>query len=431
MKSIWQEEVKLPSFDRLEGDISTEVAIVGGGIAGVLVAYMLKKENVPCVVLEKERIGQKTTAHTTGKITAQHGLIYDKIIRRYGKEFAEGYYLANTYALEKYREISAEADCDFEIRDNYVYSTKNRAMLENEMRALEKINVPALLYDSIDLPLETKGAVSFKNQAQFHPLKFLSHIARDLEIYEHTHVTKIEDGMLFFDKGRVKAQKIVVATHFPIIKGRGLYFLKMYQHRSYVLGLKGASMALGMYVDEDKSGLSFRDYKNYLLLGGGGRRTGKKDGGMPALKSIKDEIYPEARVDYSYAAEDCITLDGMPYIGKYSSKKSEILVATGFNKWGMSGAMLSAELLLDGIRGTKNDFSEIFSPQRRILHPELLTNIFESTKNLLTPTAPRCTHLGCALKWNKDEHTWDCPCHGSRFADDGRLLEGPANRDLK
>lgn len=430
MRSVWQDGVRMPTFSKLEGEHKTEVAIIGGGIAGILLAHRLEAAGVPYVLVERGRIACGTTAHTTGKITAQHGLIYSKIAKKYTGDWARGYYQASRLACEEYRKLAQSAECDLEERDSYVYSTKDRAKLEAEASVLCKLGIPCDLTDDTELPIKTVGAVRMPAQAQFNPLKLLSSISGELNIYENTHVTQLDGGVLHFDGGSLSANTVVVATHFPFINTSGLYFAKMYQHRSYVLGLSGAPIPQGMYVDEDKSGLSFRGYKDMLLLGGGGHRTGKSGGGLAALGRIKEELYPNAVEKYSFAAQDCITLDSMPYVGRYSSKHSNVFCATGFNKWGMSGAMLSAILLCDAIRGVENPYSEIFAPDRSILHPELLLNIFESAKNLLRPTAPRCSHLGCALRWNAAEHSWDCPCHGSRFTEEGALLENPANRDL-
>ena len=126
-----------------------------------------------------------------------------------------------------------------------------------------------------------------------------------------------------------------------------------------------------------------------------------------------------------------MTLDGIPYVGKYSRRSHELYVATGFNKWGMTSAMVASMILCDLLLGKENPYSDIFTPQRSSFHPQLAVNILESTINLLKPTAPRCSHMGCALKWNPYEHSWDCPCHGSRFDEDGKLLENPAKGDLK
>ena len=123
-----------------------------------------------------------------------------------------------------------------------------------------------------------------------------------------------------------------------------------------------------------------------------------------------------------------MSLDEIPYIGNYSKNTPDLYVATGFNKWGMTSAMVSAMILSDMIPGKKNDYAEVFNPSRSILKPQLFINGFESAINLLTPTTRRCPHLGCALKWNKAEHSWDCPCHGSRFSEDGKVLDNPANK---
>ena len=225
--------------------------------------------------------------------------------------------------------------------------------------------------------------------------------------------------------------KIIVTTHFPILNKHGSYFLKLYQHRSYVLALKGAQHLDGMYVDEDKKGLSFRTYGDLLLLGGGSHRTGKKGGNWHELEEFARKYYPSARVVSKWATQDCMSLDGVPYIGQYSKNTPDLYVATGFNKWGMSSSMVSAMILSDLVQGKPNEYAQVFSPSRSILRPQLAINALESTVGLLTPTAPRCPHLGCALKYNKAEHSWDCPCHGSRFSESGELINNPATDDKR
>lgn len=431
MKSVWTEGVSLPGFDKLIGEKRCEVAIIGGGMAGILTSYFLHKEGVDYVLLEKGKLASATTANTTAKITVQTGLVYDKILRKYGALKAQGYYLAGCRALEKYREIAEGADCDLETRDNLVYSLRDRKKLEREMRALEIIGAGAELEESLPLPFDTAGAVSFSRQAQFHPLKFVSGISKGLRAFENSHVTRIENGVIYTKEGKVFADKIIIATHFPFIDRRGLYFLKMYQHRSYVLGLRGTTGVDAMYVDESGDGLSFRSYGDILLLGGGGHRTGERGGGYDRLRDFAREYYPNASESYAFAAEDPITADSVSYIGPYYPGSDRLFVATGFNKWGMIGSMISAMLLTDYVTGRKNPYFEVFSPNRSILHPELVPHILKTVKNLLIPTAPRCSHLGCALKWNKYEHTWDCACHGSRFDGDGNVLDGPANKEIK
>ena len=431
MESIWQKEVQLPSFPKLNGDTSTDVLIIGGGVAGILTAYFLKQNSVDCILVEKHRICSGTTGHTTAKITYQHGLIFHKLIKSGGVETARKYFEANRFAFAKYTELCEKVDCDYEIKDNYVYSVSNRKKLENELTTLEKIGYEAEYEENLLLPFPTVGAVKFANQAQFHPLKFLSVIAKDLPIYENTFVKEMRGNTAITDCGKITAKTVIVATHFPFINKHGSFFLKLYQHRSYVLALENAQDVGGMYVDESKTGLSFRNYGKYLLLGGGGHRTGKKGGNWTELRYFAEQYYSTAREHCYWAAQDCMSLDEMPYIGRYSSNTTRLYTTTGFNKWGMTGAMLSAILLSDMVIGKQNEYTDIFSPSRCILKPQLFVNCLESAVNLLSFTGRRCPHLGCALHWNAAEHSWDCACHGSRFAENGRVLDNPANDDIR
>ena len=216
-----------------------------------------------------------------------------------------------------------------------------------------------------------------------------------------------------------------------MLNKHGLYPLKLYQHRSYVIALKGAQNVGGMYVDESNTGLSFRNYGDLLLLGGGGHRTGKKGGCWQELEAFAHQHYKNAEIIGKWATQECMTLDGVPYIGQYSKSIPDVFVATGFNKWGMTNAMVAAELLCDLVQCKANPYTTVFDPSRTLLRPQLAVNTFDSLVGLLTPTAPRCSHLGCALKYNRIEHTWDCPCHGSRFTEEGQLIDNPATDDKK
>lgn len=429
MDSLWKKDIKFPSFPEIGGNVNTDVLIIGCGIAGILTAYILKQEGIDYILVEKNRICSGTTQNTTAKITFQHSLIYSKIMRSYGEETARAYLLANREAFNLLCRLCEKVDCDFEIKNNNVYS-KDYKKLEDEMTALERIGFNAQFIESVPLPVETKGAVCFENQAQFHPLKFLSAIAKELNIFENSFVKEMKGTTAITDKAEIKAKNVIVTTHFPFINKHGLFSLKLYQHRSYVIALENAQDVNGMYVDESETGLSFRNYKNYLLLGGGGHRTGKQGGNWKELQEFTKENYPGAQERFNWAAQDCMTLDNMPYIGNYSPNTPNLYTASGFCKWGMTGAMLSAMLLKDKIIGRQNDYSEFFRPDRSILHPQLFVNGFESVTNLLTFSKKRCPHLGCALKWNSAEHSWDCPCHGSRFDEGGKNLDNPANGNM-
>ncbi len=431
MKSIWNDGVKKYQFEPLNSDIKTDVLIIGGGLCGILCAYMIKEAGVDCALVEADKICAGITNDTTAKITFQHGLIYDKLIEKYGIEKAQHYYISQKDAFHKLTTLASKSDDDFEWCNSFVYSMKDRNIIEKEVMALNKIGCDAKFCTDTELPFDVAGAVKIENQAKFHPLKFAYAIANDLKIYENTKVVELAPHTAITNNGKITASKIIVATHFPLIDKHGGYFLKMYQHRSYVVALKNATNIKDMYVDEDEEGLSFRSYNDLMLLGGGSHRTGGKGGNWTELERFAQQYYPEAKKVARWATQDCMTLDSVPYIGKYSKSTPDLYVATGFNKWGMTSSMLSAMILTDLICGRKSECADIYSPSRSIWHPQLAVNIFESVKGLLRPTTPRCPHMGCALKYNKQEHSWDCPCHGSRFEKNGNIINNPATEDMK
>ena len=426
MDSIWTQTVQLPEFESLRSDLKTDVLVIGGGLAGVLCALRLAQSGVNYALVEANRIGGGITKNTTAKITSQHGLIYDKLIREFGVERARLYLEANQKALEDYRALCQGISCGFEEKDAFVYSLDGRKKLDRELNALNKLGFDAEFARDIPLPFPTAGAVKFPRQAQFHPLKFAAAIAKDLPIFEHTKVLELAPCAARTSGGTVQAEAIIIATHFPLLNKHGGYFLKLYQHRSYVLALEGAPDVGGMFLDENETGLSFRNYAGQLLLGGGSHRTGKQGGGWRELEQFARRAYPEARITARWAAQDCMTLDGVPYIGQYSKGAAGLYVATGFQKWGMTSSMAAAMLLTDLVQDRDNPYMAVFGPSRSVLRPQLAGNGLESVLSLLTPTTPRCPHMGCALKYNPQEHSWDCPCHGSRFGENGKLLDNPA-----
>lgn len=431
MGSIWTENALLPHFGALEGDVKTDVLIIGGGITGLMCAYFLEEKGIDYILVEGRTICEGVTKNTTAKITSQHGLVYKKMLDSIGMEKARMYLEANQEAVSMYYRLCKDIACDFEKKTAYVYSLDNRQILEDEAEVLHRMGSDAYVTEVSELPFPTVGAVCFEHQAQFHPLKFISHIARNLKIYEHSFVREFVEHTAVTDHGKITFDRAVFATHFPIDNKHGMYFLKMYQNRSYVIALKNAVKMNGMYIDEAKGGMSFRGYGDYLLLGGGAHRTGKKGGCWQELRDFAGRYYPSSTEEYYWAAQDCMTLDGIPYIGPYSGNMPDCYVATGFNKWGMTSSMMAGMILSDMIAGKENPYAQVFCPSRSMMKPQLFINGWEAVTNLLTVARKRCPHLGCALKWNEVEHTWDCPCHGSRFDEDGNLLNNPANGGLK
>ena len=431
INAIWQNDITMPVFPKLEHDLKTDVLIVGGGMAGILCAYKLAVQGVDYALIEADRICCGVTRNTTAKLTSQHGLIYDKLIRMHGKEAARRYWEANEVAIKEYERLAKSIDCDFQRADNYIYAKDDFQKIQKEKNALDRLGIPADLIKVTPLPFPVAGTIRFGDQAQFHPLKFASVIAKDLHIYEHTPAREFADNVVTTDYGKITAKKIIVTTHFPLLNKHGAYFLKLYQQRSYVLALENAGKLDGMYLDAEEKGLSFRNFGDLLLLGGGGHRTGKQGGGWRELEAFARKHYPNGKEICRWATQDCMSLDGIPYIGQYSKGTPELYVATGFNKWGMTTSMVAAMILSDLVQGKENPYAYTFRTNRPILRKQLFANAVETTVNLITPTRPRCPHLGCALKWNKQEHSWDCPCHGSRFDANGMLLDNPATGNLK
>lgn len=421
----------MPGFPQLDRDLHTDVLIIGGGLAGLLCAWNMTRAGIDCTLIEEKRIMQGVSCRTTAKITSQHGLFYGKLLKALGPERARMYWKINEDALGAYRQLSEAADFDFEPQTNYVYETDGIEKLETEISACEKLMIPVQWESSLPLPFPVSAALSFANQAQFHPLKFASHISSGLRIYENTKAISFMGKKVKTEKGTITAEKIVVATHFPMLNKHGSYFLKLYQQRSYVVALENIDKINGMYLDCAENGLSVRSADQWLLLGGGGHRTGKQGPGWRFPEGVAAKYYPQAKIAARWATQDCMSLDGMPYIGQYSKATPDLYVATGFQKWGMSTSMVAAMILTDLVLERDNPYASLFSPSRSMMHKQLFINGIDAALNLIKPTRPRCPHLGCALRWNPVEHSWDCPCHGSRFDQDGKLLNNPATDDLK
>lgn len=431
LDSIWEKEVQLPRFPQLEGDLSTDVLIIGGGLAGLLCCWKLTKEGISCTLIEQNRIMHGVSGRTTAKITSQHGMIYGNLLRNLGAEKAQMYWRANEEGLNDLRKIAETVPCDFQSQTSYLYQTDGIEKIEKEMAAYEQLGIPARWDTSPALPFPVAGAICFMDQGQFHPLKFASYVSAGLSIYENTKAIAFLGNRVQTPKGTITAKKIIVATHFPMLNKHGFYYLKLYQQRSYVIAMENPEKIDGMYLDCAENGLSVRSAGQWLLLGGGGHRTGKQGLGWKLPEMYAGNYFPSAKFVSRWATQDCMTLDGMPYIGQYGNSTPDIYVATGFQKWGMSTSMIAAKILTDLVQGKENIYAPLFAPGRSMMHKQLFINSMDALVNLVRPVKPRCPHLGCALRWNSAEHSWDCPCHGSRFSQDGKVLNNPATDDLK
>ena len=427
---LWENDVRMPEFPRLKGDTETEVLIIGGGIAGILCAHMLQKRGVDHLLLEGRRICRGTTRGTTAVITAQHGSIYTKLIKKFGREKAKVYLDANMAAVGIFEKMADKIDCDFVIKPSYVYSRNENRCLKVEAAVARELGAAAAFTEDTGLPFETAGAVRFDNMAQFHPLKFLAEISRSLNIRENTFVEGVKGNTAYTKGGKIKAGKIVFASHYPFVNTRGLYPLKLYQKRSFAIALENAPQLAGTYAEDSDKGIYLRNYRDLLIIGGGDHRTGASDDGFRIVREFVAEHFPDAKKTYAWAAQDCMSLDDVPYAGKYCLSEDNWYVITGFNEWGMTSAMNAAVVIADMITGQENEFAKAFAPDRSIASMQLLNNIGTTLKNFCVPGGKRCTHLGCRLNENAEEKSWDCQCHGSRFDFDGHVADNPAMKNL-
>lgn len=491
MESIWQENKKNKEDNQLKENKKTKVCIIGGGITGIRLAYELYQRKIDFVLLEKNQLASNTTLRTTAKVTAQHGLIYHYLISSYGIDFAKKYFQVQEEAIKAIKETveKEKIDCHFKEEDSYIGTNDEKQILaiKNEYEAMKQMADPNIAYyENLKFPIESKSAVSLKKQASFHPIEYINGLLDKMDqnqFFENTTVYQIKDSnhqkVVITDAGNIVCDYVVLATKYPIKDIPGFYFLKLYQETSYVIAIKPNDVKKfdGMYLFEDFSKLSFRWIKkneeDLLLIGGNGHKTGEN---IPLkekyqfLEDVAKKIYPNYELVEKWNTEDTISLDKIPYIGEFSVFDDKILVATGYNKWGMTTSHVAAKILADKIDGVKNPYESIFHATRfrpiknrkelgnmiktsigsLIVHKfqakdkknvEMrngtvykekgkLVGFYQDSKGKSYKIKPVCKHLGCLVTYNDLDQTWDCPCHGSRYSATGKVIYGPSSKDL-
>ena len=425
-KSVWNDRDYFERRPPLEGDRTTDVLVIGAGAAGLLTALRLTQSGREVTLVDAGRTCGGATNNTTAKITAQHGLIYTRLKKQFGARAARAYAALNSRAIGEYESLvqSRGIDCGFERLANFVYSLDDERILREETLAAAEAGLDVHFVRETGLPFETVGAVKTENQAQFHPLRFFSAVARDLTIFENTRVTDFREGEACTPGGRIRARQIVFAGHYPFLNRPGYYFMRQHQERSHVLVLEGAQLPDGMFIDEKGGGLSLRRAGRYVLLGGANHRTGEPGGGYEWLAEQAQKYFPNCNIIDKFSNQDCMPIDGLPYIGRYSSRWERVYVATGFQKWGMTTAMAAADksaMVVTLVQMAPGQARRVKLDGRRL-------GVYRSETGELFAVETRCPHLGCSLEWNPDERSWDCPCHGSRFDYRGRRLDGPAEQ---
>ncbi|MEA2453627.1 MAG: hypothetical protein QOG04_2337 [Actinomycetota bacterium] len=456
--SYWVDATESPDYPALKDTLSVDVAVVGAGIVGITAAYLLKQEGLTVAVIERKEIARGVTGYTTAKVTSSHNLIYSKLLSSFGEEGARIYGRSNEAGKEKIAALveDLDIDCGFERADNYVYTEVDGAVasIRAEVDAALRVGLPVEFTTDTELPFEVKGALRFTNQAQFDPRRYLIALAALVDgggshIFQNTVVTGVEEShpcTVTTETGQVHAQDVIVATHMPILD-RGLFFTKVHPYRSYVIADRvDREVPRGMYISTGGPTRSLRsiptDNERLLLVGGEGHKTGTDEETAKYYERLETWAYEHYGMDaprYRWSTQDNVSVDKVPYIGRLTRGSDHVFTATGFGKWGMTNGTLSAMILTDHIVGRPNEWAALYDSKRIKPFASAQKFVTENAEvathfvgdRLTHAKSPRCTHLGCVLRKNDAEGSWDCPCHGSRFDADGNVIQGPAISGLK
>jgi len=487
--SVWLASSERTDYAPLDGGLAVDTAVVGGGIAGLTTAFELVEAGQSVAVVERDRVLEGVTGHTTAKLTSLHGLVYDHLIDHFEERRARRYARANEAAIDAIESTVEEydVDCDFERTPAYTYtgSADGQGKIRDEVDAARRLDLPASYTESTPLPFDVAAAVRFEDQARFHPRKYLLALAREIDdadgshVFERTRATDVSGGrrpQVSTDRGTVRAEDVVVATHFPI-HDRAFYFARLYPKRSYVLDLRLEDDAPeGMYYRPEEPYFSVRPRPtgedSSVLVGGQNHRTGH--GGSTAdryrrLERQARERFDVDSVEHRWSTQDYVSVDKVPFVGQHSPLGEHVYLATGFGGWGMTNGTAAGMVLADQILGRPNRWSEVYRPTRfdfGASKRDLFEHNAHSMKHFFEDylgTAPAvdvsdigrgeggvvdadgeavgvyrdddgeyhavsavCPHMGCHVEWNDGERSWDCPCHGSRFEFDGSVIDTPA-----
>ena len=490
--SFWIDTTPHTNYPAMPGNTSVDVAILGGGITGLTAAVLLKRLGKTVAVIEARRIAEGVTGHTTAKVTSQHKLIYDMLIKRYGEQKARLYAEANEAAIDRIEAFVNEKsiDCDFRRLPAYVYAEDADVLgqLEAEVSAAQRAGLPASFVREVPLPFLVRGAVRFENQAQFHIRKYLLPLAEEIpgdgsHLFENTRAFDVKEGVwcrVETDRGRVIAKDVIVATHIPFIF-KGQFWGKSYPQREYGIAapIEQTVASEGISINAESPTRSVRTASRngeiVLIVVGEAHKTGEEPDTEQRYRNLEDwarERFGVIKFENQWSAQDYYSFDGLPYVGRIGSGSEHVYVATAFAAWGMTNGTAAAMLLSDLITGRENRWAGLYDSTRtpplasKSLYKEgadqavhFVKDRFKGVTEDASAVAPgegkivgrpgdqsafyrdpqgevhavsaRCTHLGCIVSWNPVETSWDCPCHGSRFSVDGEVLQGPAARDLE
>ncbi|APE25843.1 MULTISPECIES: FAD-dependent oxidoreductase [Streptomyces] len=493
-ESYWMETGTGPEYPALTGDLDVDVAVIGAGVAGISTAWELGRAGARVALLEADRLAAGVTGHTTAKLSAQHGLLYARLRKSFGAEGARQYAQSQQEAVDAVEQVATELgiDCELERVPAFVYMESADAVdqLRAEAEAAREAGLTASVVSDTDLPYPVAGAVRAEHQAQFHPRKYLLALVADLVgrggvVHERTRIVSLDEGepcRLTTEGGaQIVARDVVVATHYPVFD-RALMFSRLEPHRELVVAgiLPADQDPHGMYLTQERNTRSVRtapygEGERLLIVTGEKFKPGVGDVSErhERLAAWTEERFPDVRITHRWAAQDNTTTDGVPFVGPFHPGSRHVYVAAGFGGWGMSSGVMSGRLLCALITGGEPPWASLYDPRR--LHPREAPSLLKVQGSVLKhfvgdrlrsshvdtvddippgagalvrvggrkcavyrdesgatqAVSARCTHLGCLVLFNDAERAWECPCHGSRFAVDGSVLQGPAVRPLE
>lgn len=494
VQSLWLATTPTTEYDPLENGLRVDVAVIGGGITGLTTAINLTEEGRTVAVIESGRIVEGATGHTTAKITSQHGLVYNRLVSEFGPEKARQYAEANEAAIDEIeRRAEGGIDCEFQRTTAYTYavSPADTEQIREEVRAANRLGLPASFVETTPLPFEDHGTVRFDEQGAFHPRKYLLAVAEQIHgdgsyVFEETKTIDIEAGepcTVKTEREKIVADDVVVATHFPFVDRAG-YFARMHPRRAYLLTVRIEELIPeGMFYSTAsppatmRSGAVSESDEELLLVGGQSHKAGD-DAVQTSERYRRCEVFARERftvesVEYRWSTMDYVPVDGVPFVGRIDPLSKHVYVGTGFNGWGISGGTAAGMILADLIVEGSNPWTEVFDPQRlkpkasateflventnvgKAFLGDWLRTMFSGGDVPATTDAANvtrvdgtpmglyrdktgevhavsavCPHMHCLVRWNDTERTWDCPCHGSRFTYKGKRISGPSLEDL-
>lgn len=482
-EAYWIKSSEGRHYPKPDRDIRTDYLVIGGGIAGVTCFYLLVSAGLQVTLVEADRIGYGCSGRNTGKITAQHGLVYRDIEKQFGPERARMYFEANDKALELIETLIAKYDiqCDFQRVQACVFTQDDgyAEKIRQEYETYRKLGLDCSLEKEIPIPVRIKNALVLNNQAQFNPKKYIDALAYETVklggvIHEGTRVVDFQPGerciLKTADNINIDAGHVIIATHFPCYDGLGFYFARLKPVRTYaVMAEYHKSFPRCHFINAEDPTRSIRyvHEANSILIVGESHKVGHlKEDHYLELKKFGNEVFGIDDYQYQWSAQDYEPPRKIPYVGYLTKDTPNIYVATGFNKWGLSGGTAAAMTISGMILNRTSPYEKLYShtalmdvasstlvTENADVAVQLISGKLQSGETELPESSGvgrvvniggkrcgyyrdeagneyivdiTCTHMGCELKWNRLEASWDCPCHGSRFDYKGNVLEGPA-----